>query len=61
MMKRLFWFGLGLFAGARLHRKVNAAFAAFAADPIRELDRWIRLLTPLVQRIVRSARSTIED
>lgn len=60
-MKRLFWFGLGLLAGARLHRKVNSLVAAFAADPIRELDRWVRLLAPVVQRSVRAARSTIED
>lgn len=59
-MKRLFWFGLGVFAGVRLTRRGNAALEAFKSDPMRELDRLVRLGTPLVQKAIRSARSTIE-
>ena len=60
-MKRLFWFGLGVFAGVRLTRRGNAAVQALKSDPIRELDRWVRLATPLVQRAVRAARTSIEN
>lgn len=60
-MKRLFWFGLGVVAGARLNRKANAAITAFTNDPLRELDRLIRVGMPLAQKAMRAARNTIED
>lgn len=59
-MKKLFWFGLGVFAGVRLTRRGTAALDAFKSDPLREIDRLVRLGAPLVRNIVRSARSTIE-
>lgn len=59
-MKRLFWFGLGVVAGARMRRVLREQVDAFLADPIRETDRLVRLATPHVQRLVRSARTTIE-
>lgn len=60
-MKRLFWFGLGVFAGVRLTQRGNAAVDALKSDPIRELDRWVRVATPLVQKALRAARSSIEN
>ena len=39
----------------------DAAVQALKSDPIRELDRWVRLATPLVQRAVRAARTSIEN
>ena len=45
----------------RLTRRGNAAVQALKSDPIRELDRWVRLATPLVQRAVRAARTSIEN
>ena len=59
-MKRLFWFGLGVFAGVRLTRRGSAAVEAIKTDPLRELDRVVRIAVPLVQKAVKSARSTIE-
>lgn len=59
-MKRLFWFGLGVFAGVRLTRRGNAMLEAFMSDPVRALDRLVRVGAPLVQKAIRSARSTIE-
>lgn len=59
-MKRLFWFGVGVFAGVRLTRRSSAAVEAIKSDPLRELDRVVRIAVPLVQKAVKSARSTIE-
>ena len=59
-MKRLFWFGLGVIAGVRMRRVLREQVDAFLADPIRETDRLVRLVTPHVQRYIRSARTTIE-
>lgn len=59
-MKRLFWFGLGMFAGARLNRRGRAALDALTADPIRELDRWIRVGTPIVRKLLATARPGID-
>lgn len=60
-MKRLFWFALGVVAGVRMRRMLRTQVEAFLADPIREVDRLVRLGMPHVQRFMRSARTTIED
>jgi len=59
-MKRLFWFGLGVYAGVRLTRDGRSHWEAMKADPVRELDRFVRNATPLAKRVIRMVRTTIE-
>ena len=57
-MKRLFWFGLGIYAGLQLDRKGKREWEAVKADPLREVDRLVRYVTPLVRSAVRTVRPT---
>ena len=57
-MKRLFWFGLGIYAGVQLNRRGKQEWAAVKADPFREADRFIRFATPLVRSAVRAVSPT---
>lgn len=57
-MKRLFWFGLGVYAGLQLDRKGKREWQAVKADPLRELDRLVRYATPLVRGALRTVRPT---
>ena len=57
-MKRLFWFGLGIYAGVALNRRGKREWEAVKADPIREFDRVVRYATPLVRSAIRAVRPT---
>lgn len=59
-MKRLFWFGLGMYAGVRLTGSGRSEWEAVKADPVRELDRFLRTATPLAKRFVRMVRTRID-
>lgn len=59
-MRRLFWFGLGVYAGVRLSRRGRSEWEAVKADPIRELDRFVRTTAPLAKRVIRMVRTSIE-
>lgn len=59
-MKRLFWFGVGVYAGVQLTRRGRNEWEAVKNDPMRELDRFVRTATPLAKRFVRMVRTTIE-
>jgi hypothetical protein len=55
-MKRLFWFGLGIYAGVQLNRRGKQEWQAVKSDPLREVDRVIRFATPLVRSAIRTVR-----
>lgn len=55
-MKRLFWFGLGVYAGAQINRRGKQEWEAVKADPVREIDRLVRYATPLVRSAARTLR-----
>ncbi len=55
-MKRMFWFGLGVYAGVQLQRRGRAQWTAVKRDPIGEVDRVIRFATPLVRGVIRTVR-----
>ena len=59
-MKRLFWFGLGMYAGVRLSRRGRHEWEAVKSDPLGELDRFIRTAAPVAKRVMRLVRTTIE-
>jgi len=56
-MKRLFWFGVGVFAGVQLSRRGRNEWESVKADPVRELDRLVRNATPIAQGLMRLIRS----
>lgn len=55
-MKRLFWFGIGVYAGVQLNRRGKQEWQAVKTDPVRELDRLIRYAVPIVRSAVRAVR-----
>ena len=59
-MKRLIWFGLGVYAGVQLTRRGRHEWEAVKNDPMRELDRLVRIATPVAKRFVRLVRTSIE-
>ncbi len=57
-MKRLFWFGVGVYAGVQLNRRGKREWEAVKTDPMRELDRVVRYAMPLVRSALRAVRPT---
>lgn len=57
-MKRLFWFGIGVYAGVQLNRRGKQEWQAVKSDPVRELDRLVRYAMPIVRGAVRAVRPT---
>jgi hypothetical protein len=49
-----------MYAGVRLTGSGRSEWEAVKADPVRELDRFLRTATPLAKRFVRMVRTRID-